>query len=85
MATTVLLYSAQHYNSSPNIEDAGASFKPADIALLTTTIGQMFIKHNVQKLFGIILLHNYFSLNEDEILGNIRSMATPWKTPGLAK
>lgn len=84
MATTVLPYSAQHYNSLPSIADAGRSLQPADIALLTTTIGQVFVKHKVQKLFGIILLHNHFSLDEDEILVNIGSVAVPWKTSSRA-
>jgi len=85
MATAVLPYSTQHYNSLPSIADAGRSLKPADIALLTTTIGQVFVKHKVQKLFGIILLHNHFSLDENEILVNIGSVAVPWKTPSLAE
>lgn len=85
MATAVLPYSAQHYNSLPSIADAGRSLKPAEIALLTTTIGQVFVKHKVQKLFGIILLHNHFSLDENEILVNIGSVAVPWKTPSLAE
>jgi hypothetical protein len=85
MATAVLLYSVQHYNSLPSIADAGSSLKPADIALLTTTIGQVFVKHKVQKLFGIILLHNYFSLDENEILVNIGSVAVPWKTLSLVE
>jgi hypothetical protein len=45
--SAVFPYSAQHYNSLPSIVDA----------LLTTTIGRVLIKHKVQKLFGIILLH----------------------------
>ena len=85
MATAVLSYSAQHYNSLPSIVDADRNLKPVDIALLTTTIGQVFVKHKVQKLFGIILLHNHFSLDSDEILVNIASVAVPWKTPSLAK
>ena len=84
MATAVLAYSAQHYNSLPSIADASRSLKPADIALLTTTIGQVFVKHKVQKLFSIILLHNHFSLDENEILVNYESVAVPWKTPSLA-
>lgn len=45
----------------------------------------MFVKHKVQKLFGIILLHNRFSLSENEILVNIGSVAVPWKTSSLAE
>lgn len=85
MATAILPYSIHHYNSLPNITDAGTSLKPADVAHLTTTIGKVFIKHNVQKLFGIILLHNHFSLDENEILVNIGSVAVPWNTSSLAK
>lgn len=80
MATAVLSYNAQNYNSLPSIADAGTDLKPADIALLTSTIGQVFVKHEVQNLFGIILLHNHFSLDADEILVNIGSVAVPWKT-----
>lgn len=85
MDTAVLSYSVQHYNSLPSIMDAGINLTPADIALLTTTIGLVFVKHEVQKLFGIILLHNHFSLDENEILVNIGSVAVPWKTNSLAE
>jgi hypothetical protein len=85
MATAVLPYSTQYYNFLPRIADAGSSLKPAEIALLTTIIGQVFVKHKVQKLFGIILLHNHFSLNENEILVKIGTVAVPWKTSSLAE
>lgn len=75
MATAVLSYNAQNYNSLPSIADAGTDLKPADISLLSSTVRQVFVKYKVQKLFGIILLHNYFSLDTDEILVNIRSVA----------
>ena len=84
MATAVLSYNAQHYNSLPSIADAGTNLKPEDIALLTLTIGQVFVKHKVQNLFGVILLHNHFSLDADEMLVNIGSVAVPWKTSSLA-
>lgn len=83
MATVILPYSTQDYNSLPNIADAGSSLKPADIALLTTVVGQVFVKHKVQDIFGIILLHNHFSLDENEILVNIGPVAVPWKTSSL--
>lgn len=85
MATAVLSYSVEHYNSLPSIADAGISLQPADISLLTTMIGQVFVKHEVQNLFGIILLHNHFSLDENEILVNIGSVAVPWKTTSRAE
>ena len=84
MATAVLSYNAQHYNSLPSIADAGTNLRPADIALLTSTIGPVFVKHDIQKLFGMTLLHNHFSLDADEILVNIGSVAVPWKTSSLA-
>lgn len=77
MATAVLSYDAQNYDSLPSIADAGTDLKPADIALLTSTIGQVFVKHEVQNLFGIILLHSHFSLDADEMLVNIGSVAVP--------
>lgn len=84
MATAVISYNAQNYISLPSIADAGTDLKPADIALLTSTIGQVFVKHEVQNLFGIILLHNHFFLDADEMLVNIGSVAVPWKTSSLA-
>lgn len=83
--TTILSYSTQHYNSLPSIEDAGTTFTPADVALLTTTIGQLFIEHKVEKFFVIILLHNHFYLDEDERLVNFGSVAVPCKTSSLEK
>ena len=84
MATAVLSYNAQHYNSLPSIADAGTNLKPEDIALLTSTIGPVFVKHEVQNLFGITLLRNHFPLDSDELLVNIGSVAVPWKTLSLA-
>lgn len=85
MGTVVLPYSAQHYNSLPGIEDAGSGLKPSDIEQLTAAVGNVFVKHQVQSLFGIILLHNHFPLDEDEMLVNIGSVAIPWKTSSLAQ
>ncbi|KAI1076823.1 hypothetical protein F5B20DRAFT_593843 [Whalleya microplaca] len=83
MTTAVLPYSVQHYNSLPDIEDAGNNLKPEDISLLTTAIGQVFIGHKVQKLFGLTLLYNNFPLDEDEMLVNTGDVSIPWKTSGL--
>ncbi len=45
----------------------------------------MFVKHKAQKLFGIILLHNHFPLDDNKILVNIGPVAVPWETPSLAE
>jgi hypothetical protein len=84
MSTKILPYTSQHYNSLPSIAEAGSSLTPTDIALLTSTIGQVCIKHNVQKYFGITLLHNHFPLSDNEMLVSIGSVAVPWKTTSRA-
>ncbi|KUJ11613.1 uncharacterized protein LY89DRAFT_674189 [Mollisia scopiformis] len=80
MSNIVLPYSAHHYNSLPDIMDASLNFKPTDATFLTTIIGQLFVKHQVQKHFGIILLHKHFPLDENEKLVNCQAVAVPWKT-----
>ncbi|KYK59810.1 hypothetical protein DCS_00944 [Drechmeria coniospora] len=83
--TSVLPYSPQHYSSLPSIEDASETLTSDAVALLTSAIGHVFVKHQVQKLFGIVLLHNHFTLKDDEILVNFGSVAVPWKTTSSAK
>lgn len=40
----------------------------------------MFVKYDVQKELGIILLHNHFPLSPTEILVQFHNAAVPWET-----
>ncbi|KAL8724399.1 MAG: hypothetical protein Q9166_007970, partial [cf. Caloplaca sp. 2 TL-2023] len=81
MALQVLPYSVEHHNSLPELGVAKEQFDSAKVLdILCTKIGQVFVKHHVQNILGVTLLHNHFFLNPYEILVNIDSVAVPWAT-----
>ena len=85
MAITFLPYSVHHYNSLPELEEAETHFKSAESDLLFDKIGRVFIKHHVENRFGVVLLHNHFFLENNEILVNIGNATVPWDITSGAK
>ncbi|KAJ9137753.1 hypothetical protein NKR23_g9013 [Pleurostoma richardsiae] len=84
MATAILPYSAQHYNSLPSIQDAGRSLTPSELEELPAAVGGIFVRHAVQDRFGLILLHNHFPVEADEMLVSFGNVALPYKTSSPA-
>ncbi|KAL3469849.1 hypothetical protein BJX99DRAFT_264771 [Aspergillus californicus] len=81
MALTLLPYQHQHYDTIPDIMDAGRDVqRSGTLDTLDATIGQLFIKHGLERELGLILLHNYFPLNEAERLVQFGNAAIPWDT-----
>jgi hypothetical protein len=39
-----------------------------------------FVKHSIEKAFGIILLHNHFPMSPTEVLVQFGNAAVPWDT-----
>ena len=86
MVLQVLPYSVEHYNSLPELGDAKQEFDAANVFnILYTEIGSIFIKHQVQDILGITLLHNHFPLDPNEMLVTFNSVAVPWDTTSGVK
>ena len=61
-------YQPEKFNVLPTIEDADQRLKElclSDNDFLE--IGSIFLRHNVQKSWGLVLLHNHFNVEKDEI------------------
>lgn len=81
MAVSVLPYSVEHYNSLPELQVAKSQFESARAAtVLFTDIGKSIVKHHVENMLGVALLHNHFFLESHEMLVNVDSVAVPWDT-----
>ena len=81
MALHVLPYTMEHYNSLPELYMAKEQFESARASdILFMEIGQAFVKHHVENILGITLLHNHFLLEQHEMLVNVDSVAVPWDT-----
>lgn len=79
MAVPVLPYAMEHYNFLPELGVAKDQFESARaFEILFTEVGKAFITHHVEKLLGVILLHNHFLLGPQEVLVNVDSVAVPW-------
>ncbi|KAK4242747.1 hypothetical protein C8A03DRAFT_28977 [Achaetomium macrosporum] len=81
MAVALLPYAPHHYDSLPPVLEAGRNAEPSGtIAALSSIIGNLFVKHDMHRDFGIILLHNHFELDKAEILVQFGNAAVPWHT-----
>ncbi|OAA55846.1 hypothetical protein SPI_08053 [Niveomyces insectorum RCEF 264] len=81
MSVVLLEYKPKHYDTLPPVLEAGRNAEPSGaIDALESSIGDVFIKHGVEKEFGIILLHNHFALAPTEILVQFGNSAVPWET-----
>ena len=84
MAVPVLPYTAEYYNSLPELQEAKRQFESAQaFEILYMEIGKAFIKHHVENILGAILLHNHFLVGPHEKLVNIEdNIAVPVDTSG---
>ena len=83
----VLPYNAHHYNSVLTLGVAAENFQKicAAIDSALESIGEIFVKHHVQNVLGLILLHQRFSLSASEKLVSTGVVATPWDITSGAK
>ncbi|PIA12577.1 hypothetical protein COEREDRAFT_36450, partial [Coemansia reversa NRRL 1564] len=70
------------YNKLPELHEArNALHKRTDYLLHLKNIGQIFIKHDVQDNFGVILLHKHFEIDKDqnmvELVSNDKTNTSP--------
>lgn len=86
MASLVLPYTVEHYNSLPELQVAKFQFESVRASdILFTDIGRVFVKHHVENMLGVVLLHNHFLLNPHEMLVSVNSAAVPWDTRSSTK
>ncbi|KAI1132210.1 hypothetical protein F5Y10DRAFT_261456 [Nemania abortiva] len=80
MATlTALPYSHEHYDSLLDIMDAANALESSGILTsLTSSIGRIFIKHGVENVFGLALLHKHFDMEPTEMLVEFGNVSVPW-------
>ncbi|KAI0112048.1 hypothetical protein GGR51DRAFT_557229 [Nemania sp. FL0031] len=80
MATlTALPYSHKHYDSLLDIMDAAHALAASGgITNLTSSIGRIFIKHSVENVLGLILLHRHFDMKPTEMLVRFGNVSIPW-------
>lgn len=84
MAACVLPYSPERYNTLPNIDVAAQHFLAGTMDRVAEAVGSVFIKHQFQDTFGLVLLHKHFEIHETEILLHVGSVAVPCSENHLA-
>lgn len=76
---TALPYSAEHYDSLPDIMDAAESLASSGVlSSLASSIGSIFVKHGTEDIFGLILLHRHFDMEPTERLVEFGNVSVPW-------
>jgi len=81
MAVEILSYSPTYYDTLPDIMEAGEVIRGSGAhKAMDEVIGQIFMKYGMERKFGIILLHNHFSMSPAEKLVIFGNVAVPWDT-----
>lgn len=76
-------YSSSAFNTLPSLHDANAEFKERNATeVMNSVLASIFIKHNVDGLLGVQLLHRHFSLGNDERLVDVGNASVPWSNVG---
>jgi hypothetical protein len=78
MATAILEYEPQHYDSLPLVLKAADNAEPSGAITALDTVGKIFVKYRVENDLGIILLHKHFKLSAEERLVQFNNAAIPW-------
>lgn len=77
-------YSPQKFNQIPCFDRQVPIMGGLDLPGVLRKIGQVFIKYEAQKEFGLSIIHRHFHLNSNEILVDVGkadgtvSIAAPW-------
>lgn len=73
-------YDPETYQRLPSISDAVAKFDFIDgDSLVSTTILELFLRHQMDRTFGLILPHRHFDLGENERLVGYGGTSVPWR------
>ncbi|KAK0123562.1 hypothetical protein ONS96_010541 [Cadophora gregata f. sp. sojae] len=72
-------YSSDVYNSLPSLGDAGRAFDAIQgKSIVESSFKKLFLEHNMDRKYGLTLLHQHFKLEDDEKLVDYRGTSVPW-------
>jgi hypothetical protein len=79
MTVILLPYNSSHYDTLPDIMDAGKRLESSGVLeSLDASVGSIFVKHGLANQFGLILLHhNHFRMSPTEKLVSFGNAAIP--------
>lgn len=64
-----MVYAPSTYNDLPTLSNAGMAFEEKNGEdLITNQFRALFLQYNMERIFGLILLHRHFELSEEERL-----------------
>ncbi|KAH0542351.1 hypothetical protein FGG08_003289 [Glutinoglossum americanum] len=79
-------YDPEAFNKLPSISDAVAKFDAIDgDSLVSTSFRELFLRHNMDRTFGLILLHRHFELDQNERLVSYGDTSVPWQLSKISK
>ena len=87
MATASVLqpYDVNHFNKLPTIHEATASFNAKNGETFVNEVFKpLLLKHNLESVVGIGLLHTHFSLKHSEQCVEFNNISVPWDLPATA-
>lgn len=79
------VYDPNSFNNLPLIRQAAARFTDINGEhVVSTTFRDLFVRHKMDRTFGLALLHRHFELDVDERLVEYRGTSVPWAVNQLA-
>jgi len=84
-------YNPAVYNRLPHFELATKQAADVGVTSKLDQLGQIFVKHDTFRLFGLIIIHRHFDMTNKEILvdslaeDKLSSIAMPWNLNGKDK
>ncbi|KAH7019807.1 hypothetical protein EDB80DRAFT_820410 [Ilyonectria destructans] len=76
-------YIPEAYNSLPGLKSASQRLQDnGGESIITGPIRDIFLRHKVNKIYGVALLHKHFQIQPTERLVDIRNVSSPWETGG---
>lgn len=72
---------SEHFQALPTLERARARFKEINgEELVKDVFRQLFLKHGMDRKFGLVILHRHFDLGVGEKLVEYNGTSSPWPT-----
>lgn len=77
--TMAARYRPSDYNGLPDLNKAGDMFDSKDgEAFVANQFRNLFLLHNVDRVFGLTLLHRHFDIDPEERLTEYPGTSVPW-------
>lgn len=79
---------SEFFHSVPHLHDAVHNFGENEVRAKLPVFGQLFVKHNVTREFGLAMVHRHFDISEREVLVETIndeksiSVTSPWIIEG---